>query len=170
MDESGSSCGGSSDAGSVGHDQCLLCKRCTSASDDVMTANCCGQKWHCGCFLLQLDKRKKELITCSCGQQVTVATRKFFPEGRSDGDAISSAWPDADTAPVEEELTGPAVTNLCARAKAGDLPDGSLAISMHWVHATDGLRTADVLCTPDACGTDGEMRGGLLLLIQLQVL
>ena len=98
---------------------------------------------------------------------MTVATRKFFPEGRSDGDAISSAWPDADTAPVEEELTGPAVTNLCARAKAGDLPDGSLAISMHWVHATDGLRTADVLCTPDACGTDGEMRGGLLLLIQV---
>ena len=68
---------------------------------------------------------------------------------------------------MEEELTGPAVTNLCARAKAGDLPDGSVAISMHWMHATDGLRTADVLCTPDACGTDGEMRGGLLLLIQV---
>ena len=38
---------------------------------------------------------------------------------------------------MEEELTGPAVTNLCARAKAGDLPDGSVAISMHWMHATD---------------------------------
>ena len=133
-----------------------------------MAAKCCGQKWHCGCFLWQLDKKKKEFVECSCGQPVTSATREFFPDGRGAGDAIRSAWPDADALPDERELTGPAVTDLYERKDADDLPAGSIAITMHIFDpgTSADVHVADCLLVPGECGTNKTMRGGVQLVMK----
>ena len=102
MDESPTAAEGIVGGGSIRLDQCPVCSHVTSESDDVM-AHSCGQTWHSGCFLMQLDHRKKVFLRCSCREPVRSTSRVFYPGGRSNGESIKSSWPGLYALPLEQE-------------------------------------------------------------------